>query len=77
MMLLTMFLFTQQYQALFYECSAKTGCNMEVVMSDLAGYGNLISLLCVINIIWILYLYLLCGQFVGTFNLLSCFFHCS
>ncbi|XP_035520202.1 EF-hand calcium-binding domain-containing protein 4A isoform X1 [Morone saxatilis] len=27
----------EQHQALFYECSAKTGCNMDEVMTDLAG----------------------------------------
>ncbi|XP_026166282.1 EF-hand calcium-binding domain-containing protein 4A isoform X3 [Mastacembelus armatus] len=29
----------EQHQALFYECSAKTGFNVEELMSDLAGYG--------------------------------------
>lgn len=33
--------FLQQHQALFYECSAKTGCNMEELMTYLAGYGIL------------------------------------
>ncbi|XP_008304531.1 ras-related protein Rab-13 [Stegastes partitus] len=27
----------EQHQALFYECSAKTGCNMEELMTHLAG----------------------------------------
>ena len=33
--------FIQQHQALFYECSAKTGCNVEALMTSLAGYGIL------------------------------------
>lgn len=31
--------FMQQHKALFYECSAKTGCNIEELMTHLAGYG--------------------------------------
>ncbi|XP_044050483.1 EF-hand calcium-binding domain-containing protein 4A isoform X4 [Siniperca chuatsi] len=31
----------EQHQALFYECSAKTGCRMEELMTDLAEYGIL------------------------------------
>lgn len=31
------FLLVQQYQALFYECSAKTGENMEKLIDHLAG----------------------------------------
>lgn len=30
--------FKQQHQALFYECSAVTGCNVEELMNHLAGY---------------------------------------
>ncbi|XP_044050484.1 EF-hand calcium-binding domain-containing protein 4A isoform X5 [Siniperca chuatsi] len=30
-----------EHQALFYECSAKTGCRMEELMTDLAEYGIL------------------------------------
>lgn len=30
--------FTQQHQALFYECSATTGCNVEEAMTELVRY---------------------------------------
>lgn len=33
--------FTQQHQALFYECSAHTGSNLEELMMELARYGVL------------------------------------
>lgn len=38
--------FMQQHQALFYECSAKSGCNMEELMTHLARYIFLLHILC-------------------------------
>lgn len=33
------FFVIQQHQALFYECSARNGLNVEELMNHLAGYG--------------------------------------
>lgn len=47
--------FMQQHQALFYECSARTGCNMEELMTELARCD--VFVLCLFGvatqIIWI------------------------
>lgn len=47
--------FIQQHQAVFYKCSARTGCNVEDLMTHLSQYG--IIFLCLpVCIVWHLHL---------------------